>query len=148
MMLFDPIERDSPSAAHCTESDYQNALTIPFPRRVLFVIENTSESSTHVAGFLAARRNHSAEWEIENIVVADSSRRRGLASLLLKSFFSELREAGKTSTDRTEIHLEVRESNLGARRLYEKFGFTLDTRRKAYYRHPEEDAILYRYTFQ
>jgi len=41
------------------------------------------------------------------------------------------------------IFLEVRESNTGARRLYEEFGFRETGRRKAYYTNPSEDAVLY-----
>jgi ribosomal-protein-alanine N-acetyltransferase len=41
------------------------------------------------------------------------------------------------------ILLEVRESNLPARRLYEKQGFREVGRRRNYYADPSEDAILY-----
>ena len=40
------------------------------------------------------------------------------------------------------IHLEVRESNEPARRLYTRQGFEIAGRRKRYYRFPKEDAIL------
>jgi [ribosomal protein S18]-alanine N-acetyltransferase len=43
------------------------------------------------------------------------------------------------------VLLEVRESNLAARRLYEKTGFVQAGVRKSYYVNPLEDAILYRY---
>jgi ribosomal protein S18 acetylase RimI-like enzyme len=42
------------------------------------------------------------------------------------------------------VFLEVRESNHPARRFYEKAGFQQSGVRKAYYRDPPEDAILYR----
>jgi ribosomal protein S18 acetylase RimI-like enzyme len=45
------------------------------------------------------------------------------------------------------ILLEVRESNLLARGLYEKQGFCKVGRRRAYYRDPAEDAILYALRF-
>ncbi len=41
------------------------------------------------------------------------------------------------------ILLEVRESNLPARRLYEKHAFRDVGRRRMYYKDPAEDAILY-----
>ena len=44
----------------------------------------------------------------------------------------------------TAIWLEVRESNHPARRFYEKHSFLEAGRRRAYYRNPEEDAVLYR----
>jgi ribosomal-protein-alanine N-acetyltransferase len=43
-----------------------------------------------------------------------------------------------------QVYLEVRESNAPARALYEAFGFRAVGRRKAYYRHPVEDAIILR----
>jgi [ribosomal protein S18]-alanine N-acetyltransferase len=45
------------------------------------------------------------------------------------------------------ILLEVRESNLPARRLYEKHGFRGVGRRQVYYMDPTEDAILYALRF-
>mgnify|MGYP002582415600 FL=1 len=44
--------------------------------------------------------------------------------------------------------LEVRESNLAARRLYEKNGFEIVGKRKNYYEKPAEDAILMSKFFQ
>jgi [ribosomal protein S18]-alanine N-acetyltransferase len=49
----------------------------------------------------------------------------------------EARESGITS-----VLLEVRPSNTAARRLYEKMGFSEAGRRPAYYREPQEDALL------
>lgn len=40
------------------------------------------------------------------------------------------------------VSLEVRESNQVARQLYQKFGFKKVGRRKRYYRHNNEDAIV------
>lgn len=40
------------------------------------------------------------------------------------------------------ISLEVRESNLAARRLYESFGFKAEAARKGYYHSPAEDAVI------
>ena len=42
------------------------------------------------------------------------------------------------------MFLEVRESNIAARKLYEKAGFEPTGRRKSYYTDPLEDALLYR----
>ena len=38
--------------------------------------------------------------------------------------------------------LEVRESNVAARRLYERLGFTVTAKRPKYYAQPEEDALI------
>jgi len=40
------------------------------------------------------------------------------------------------------VTLEVRESNMAARRLYEKFGFVVVGKRPGYYSDNQEDAIL------
>ena len=43
----------------------------------------------------------------------------------------------------TALLLEVRVSNAAARALYERYGFRETGRRTAYYRDPEESAVLY-----
>jgi len=44
------------------------------------------------------------------------------------------------------VYLEVRESNAGARHLYQSLGFGEVTRRARYYRRPVEDAVVLRAT--
>jgi len=75
--------------------------------------------------------------EILNIAVRSDMRRCGIASLLLGSV-EEIAVGLKLDS----IMLEVRESNISARALYEKFGFLVNGRRKNYYSKPREDAIL------
>jgi len=77
------------------------------------------------------------EAELANIAVAASARRRGVAHALLGAL---LDRAGRD--DVRSMFLEVRESNAAARALYERFGFTGMTRRRGYYRRPEEDALV------
>jgi ribosomal-protein-alanine N-acetyltransferase len=85
--------------------------------------------------------NHvDTEWELENIVVAEKSRRQGMGSRLLQAFVEHVRQSNGSF-----IFLEVRESNHAARALYEGFSFEITGRRKAYYPDPLEDAILYRW---
>jgi ribosomal-protein-alanine N-acetyltransferase len=48
----------------------------------------------------------------------------------------------------TQITLEVRASNLPARRLYQKAGFHEVGMRKRYYHSPMEDALLLTYDFR
>ncbi len=137
------IERAAPTAAHWSQSDYESILTPASPRCLLLVAEVNAE----VEGFLVARSLLVTEWEIENVVVADTARKRGLGSALVNSFLEQM-SLPKPPYGRLVVYLEVRESNVAARQLYEKFGFHLDNRRRAYYRLPEEDALIYRYTFQ
>jgi ribosomal-protein-alanine N-acetyltransferase len=91
-------------------------------------------------GFLVAR-NVGPEWELENIAVAFQAQRHGIGTQLLHGFLAETDRAGNPV-----VFLEVRESNTAARALYEKSGFSQVGRRSAYYHHPAEDAVLYRWT--
>ncbi|SDM06765.1 ribosomal-protein-alanine N-acetyltransferase [Modicisalibacter muralis] len=80
------------------------------------------------------------EAELQAIGVAPQARRRGIARALLRRLCDEARDW------RSErLLLEVRESNQAARALYEQVGFTLDGRRRGYYRGADgrgEDALL------
>ena len=77
--------------------------------------------------------------ELGNVAVADGYRRRRVASRLVETVLSWLRERGVR-----EVFLEVRESNEAARRLYEAHGFTAVGRRAGYYTRPREDALVLR----
>jgi ribosomal-protein-alanine N-acetyltransferase len=111
-------------------SDYSQ---IVLTGRTLLVAEAEGE----VAGFLIAR-DIAGEWELENIVVADAHRRRGIGKRLLWELVIEARRCNANV-----IFLEVRESNFSARKLYERCGFQQNGRRTAYYSNPQEDALLY-----
>ena len=65
------------------------------------------------------------EGDIGNVAVAPDSRRRGIGAALLKALFAESERRGAAV-----LQLEVRESNLAARRLYEKNGFEIVGKRK------------------
>jgi len=95
------------------------------------------EDEGALRAFLIARFSQ-AECELENLVVAATHRRRGFGANLLTSLIAS---AGQRNVGR--IFLEVRESNMSARLLYEKLGFQLSGRRKAYYRDPQEDAFIF-----
>ena len=77
------------------------------------------------------------EGHITNIAVAPEMRRRGIADALMGELLSDA--AGRGLAFAT---LEVREGNIPARSLYEKYGFAVVGRRKGYYDEPKEDAIL------
>ena len=72
-----------------------------------------------------------------NVAVADSYRRRGIASALLERLF-EVTE----SDPRRGYTLEVRVSNTGAIRLYEQLGFEARGIRRGYYTDNREDALI------
>ncbi|MEO7457349.1 MAG: ribosomal protein S18-alanine N-acetyltransferase [Gemmatimonadaceae bacterium] len=79
------------------------------------------------------------EAEIANIAVAEDARRRGVGGLLLDHAIEEAAARGTA-----QVYLEVRESNAGARALYESRSFAPVGRRRGYYRNPTEDALLLR----
>ena len=95
------------------------------------------EDDGAIRAFLVARFT-AAECELENLVVAVAHRRRGFGLQLVQSLIATARQRNVV-----QILLEARESNTAARALYEKVGFELNGRRKAYYSHPEEDALLF-----
>jgi ribosomal-protein-alanine acetyltransferase len=95
-----------------------------------------AESEGRVVGLLVARIA-ADEMEILNLAVDPESRRRGAGTALVDVALEHGRRAGAA-----RVFLEVRESNLAARRFYERRGFAVTGRRSRYYRQPEEDALL------
>ncbi|HEY1896924.1 MAG TPA: ribosomal protein S18-alanine N-acetyltransferase [Terracidiphilus sp.] len=75
--------------------------------------------------------------ELEAIAVTGERQRRGIARNLLSDLLSELKRL-----DITEVMLEVRESNRGARAFYRASEFVETGRRRGYYADPQEDALL------
>jgi [ribosomal protein S18]-alanine N-acetyltransferase len=94
------------------------------------------DSAGRVVGFCGFWRVVD-EIHINNLAVLPEYRRQGIASLILGRVFAEGRRAGAGRAT-----LEVRRSNEIARRLYERFGFTVAGVRRGYYRNPEEDALV------
>ena len=91
-----------------------------------------------VAGYIVAHQA-ADEGEILNLGVAGAHRRRGLGRALVEHCLGALVTWGVRT-----VYLEVRESNAGARRLYEALGFGEVARRARYYRRPVEDAVVLR----
>jgi [ribosomal protein S18]-alanine N-acetyltransferase len=132
------IAAHSVTAAQWNQAEYVKLFASgAMQSRATLVIEDGGE----VAGFIVGKQiDH--EWEIENIAVTGDARRRGLGTRLLGEFLDLVRSRGGR-----EIFLEVRESNHAARALYEKWAFVEAGRRKAYYQHPPEDALIFRFYF-
>src|SRR3954471_24943886 len=131
------LEKHAATAAHWTATDYQKIFDSPELqtdwRRIALVIEEDGK----VQGFLVAQ-TVGGEWEIENVAIAPDARRRGLGTRLVGELLDLARGHGATA-----VFLEVRESNHPARALYGKWAFLESGRRKGYYHHPEEDAIVF-----
>ena len=77
------------------------------------------------------------ELHINTLVVDSPFRRRGLGVSLMRFVIEEaMRRGARRAT------LEVRESNVAARKLYETLGFRVTNRRPRYYTRPDEDALV------
>jgi [ribosomal protein S18]-alanine N-acetyltransferase len=140
------LERASPTAAHWSAQQYAQVLqaTESAPERLVLVAASTEQSAAEHTGYLGllgflVARHVASEWELENIVVASYARRKGLGNRLLQAFLDHAKRVNSET-----VFLEVRESNMAARALYEGAGFEQTGRRKSYYSNPPEDAILYR----
>lgn len=77
------------------------------------------------------------EIHINNVALRPAHRNRGLGTALLRHVMREARRLGAVRAT-----LEVRASNAGARRLYERLGFTVAGTRRNYYTNPVEDALI------
>ena len=83
------------------------------------------------------------EAEIARIAVGEEARRRGGGKGLLDAICVRCAEK-RVQT----LLLDVRESNMGARAFYEKYGFHEDGIRKNFYDNPKEHAILMSMTLE
>ena len=77
------------------------------------------------------------EVHLANIAVRNGFRERGVGKALVLDVMARAMGEGAA-----KILLEVRESNVEARKLYESLGFRAVGIRKNYYRKEKEDAIL------
>lgn len=75
------------------------------------------------------------EGYITNLAVLKEHRKKGIATSLLSQLISN-------ENNLSFISLEVRESNLPAISLYEKFNFKKEGVRKAFYSNPKEDGLI------
>jgi ribosomal-protein-alanine N-acetyltransferase len=129
------LERQTETAAHWSDADYDALFAPDAPRRIALIIA-TETQPQQINGFVIARCN-SDEWEIENVIISRDLRHQGMGSALIRELLNLAKKHSPIS-----VLLEVRESNLAARRLYETLGFSQVGRRKNYYRDPSEDALM------
>jgi len=77
------------------------------------------------------------EVQINNIAVHPDFKRMGIGEAILRDVIEAGVEEGVHY-----VSLEVRPSNLAARKLYAKLGFEFIGLRRHYYSNPDEDAIV------
>lgn len=131
------IQQHSATASTWTREHYAMITKRHDDRHHALVIEEDGA----VGGFIIGTKIGD-EWEIENVAVKPDARRRGLGSHLVGEFINLAKIIGAKA-----IYLEVRESNRAAKALYEKWAFTEEGRRKSYYKDPEEDALVLKFSF-
>ena len=125
------ITAASPEAASWSRQAYEKILQDP--RHGCCYV---AEADGLVVGFVCFRVV-GGEAELLNLAVLPSSRRQGVGSRLLDQ---TLREAA--SRGATRIFLEVRETNQPALKFYQRYSFTVSTRRRGYYSNPPADALV------
>jgi [ribosomal protein S18]-alanine N-acetyltransferase len=89
-----------------------------------------------LVGYLIISRYVDA-WHVMNLAVADSHRRRGIATRLMERLFEVTAGDGRRG-----YTLEVRVSNDAAIKLYESLGFKARGVRRGYYTDNREDALI------
>ncbi len=89
-----------------------------------------------LAGFLCSWLI-AGELQIQNLATLPQMRRRGIAARLLDHAIARSRQQGLNS-----VWLEVRVSNRAAIALYERFGFSVNGTRSAYYADGEDALIM------
>ena len=102
------------------------------PSSVYFVAQKAGQ----VLGY-AGLMNIAGEGHVVNVAVKKEQMRAGLGTRLVARLEQLARERGCHM-----LTLEVRQSNVAARRLYEKFGLAGCGVRKNYYQDPDEDGII------
>jgi [ribosomal protein S18]-alanine N-acetyltransferase len=140
--------RDTPQAPKWSEADFAGLVAIPSAdQRKLRKAWAADEGESAMTGFAVTTAlripGTPAECELEFVLVPPQARRQGVGGMLVQTAIAWARELGAQ-----EIWLEVRESNAGALRLYERCGFVVAGRRPQYYpghyADPPEDAVLMR----
>ncbi|ABX40735.1 ribosomal protein S18-alanine N-acetyltransferase [Lachnoclostridium phytofermentans] len=81
--------------------------------------------------------NITGEGYITNVCVKKEKRKQGIGKLMLVSLLEQAKLCNIEA-----VTLEVRESNQSAIHLYEQLGFQSVGKRKDFYAHPTEDAII------
>jgi ribosomal-protein-alanine N-acetyltransferase len=111
----------------------------------MFVLELSKQSGICLAATLGAGRrlvgylicsHYETAWHVMNVAVDVDHQRMGIASALLAELYA------RVDDEHARFTLEVRRSNLGAIRLYEREGFRAAGTRRRYYQDNGEDALV------
>lgn len=111
--------------------DFAQLLDLPYARYLVALDGDVVLGS-------AGMRVIANEGNIDNVVVDEKYRGRGVAQALIQSLL-QLGDAEGVEA----YTLEVRVSNAPAIHVYEKAGFVYEGTRPHFYSNPEEDAAIY-----
>ena len=117
-------------ASPWTRKGFEESLTYDYSRFYVATIDN------EVVGYIGTYCMFE-DVDITNVAVRQSFRRKGIANKLLEAVISYSIEK-----QFGYINLEVRPSNVPARKLYEKYSFGEIGIRKNFYTKPVEDGII------
>ncbi len=136
-----PMHVDDLPAVHAIE---RQSFSTPWPPHAYRAELETNELARYLCAWVGGRIvGYAGMWvmvdeaHITTFAVDPGWRRRGVGDRILVALLDVAVERG--ARDAT---LEVRVSNLGARRLYEKFGFRPVGIRPRYYSDDFEDALV------
>jgi ribosomal-protein-alanine N-acetyltransferase len=115
---------------------YEQELSRPFAR--VRLVEHAGAVLAVSCAWLVADEAH-----LLRIATHAAARRRGLGRTLLAVVLDEAARAGCA-----QVLLEVAAGNNPAVALYEAFGFRPIGRRKGYYAHPPDDALVMRHALE
>jgi ribosomal-protein-alanine N-acetyltransferase len=109
----------------------------------MFVLEMSKQtgiclaavSDGRLVGYLICSR-YETVWHVMNVAVDLGYQRHGLATAMLAELYT------RVDDDAARFTLEVRRSNSGAIRLYEREGFRAAGMRRRYYQDNGEDALV------
>ncbi len=101
-------------------------------------ITRVAELKGKIIGYICIRQV-SNEAVLMKLTVDSAYRCRGIATMLFNNARNNLQENGCRF-----LYLEVRESNIAARKMYEKLNFTIIGTRKDYYVDPRENSLVMR----
>lgn len=77
------------------------------------------------------------EAHITTLAVHHRFRKKGIGTKLIEQLIKDAKARGLK-----KLYLEVRQSNIPAQKIYKRLGFKVIDRRREYYQHPVEDALV------
>lgn len=134
-MLVDDLDQvmDIEEALFSVPWTREGFLTYLMKKDTMFFVV---EEKDHILGY-CSMMTVLDEGDILNVAVKKDRQKEGIGQFLVDSILRLAEMQGINL-----VHLEVREGNGTARRLYERLGFKEDGLRKNYYENPVENAVL------